>query len=118
MGYICSDQGIVSAVGGQDPLQEDIFADVIETGSTGSTDISEVAQEEGQREEESTGAFRPAVSKEEMVTFLKTKLDLPDAFVTEAEALYDNPSSLKGCTKGFSPAAMEIYRAQIKQALG
>jgi len=118
MGYICSDQGIVSTAGGQDPLQEDIFADIIETGSTGSTDISDVAREEGQSEEESTGAFRPVVSKEEMVTFLKTKLDLPDAFVTEAEALYDNPSSLKGCTKGFSPAALEIYRAQIKQALG
>jgi len=116
MGYICGDRGIVIA-GQQDAIQNiDVTEDTV-TGITGSTTISDAAKDDDRQDEIQTGEFQPLISKEEMITFMKTKLDLPDTFIDDASKLYDDPSTLKGCAGGFSPTVLTTYKLQIEQAI-
>jgi len=123
MGYICTDRGVVSTAADSDILRDEPGDGGVEDvgagdgDAAGATDVFEVAQDEDTWEEGRTGQLRPLVSKEEMVTFLSTKLDLPNAFVDDVGALYDDPTALQGCLAGFSQTRLSIYREQISRIL-
>lgn len=61
------------------------------------------------------GAFRPPLSKEEMVTFLKDHIKLNEDTISSIANIYDNPQEIESCMAGFSSNQISIYKTEVSR---
>jgi len=59
----------------------------------------------------------PPVSKEEMITFLKTSIGAPENVVSEVARIYENPTELASCIAGFTDNQISIYKSETQRIL-
>jgi len=107
--YVCSQQGTISINGREVGAGADDGA----TGIGGATiDQLALTNPDLQRAIQG-GEFKPPVSKEEMLTFLKTKLTLPDTDIAAINAIYNDKALLLSCASGTSSAMLDVIRRQL-----